>query len=154
MQNGANSRQPVSNDEESERAVLAEIERDIFQGMEVLEDAFEALHQRAEVVRAAIRQRGFGLTYNLQNRRRVIDVLPGSGNSAGSGYERPGWAAGSDGVQGGSDEEWWGGPDDFGDILPDDSVSNISSSRYRRPKRRHERKTPAPIEEEEDEEDD
>lgn len=142
------SRAPVSNDEEMEMAAIAEIEREIYAGMESLEDAFEKLHQRAEMVRTALRQRGAGLMQNLQSRRR-IDVLPtpGSGNSQHSGYERPAWAAGSD-VEGGSDDDW--ALDDI-DIMPDDSASNISSSRHRRPKRRTERRTPAPIEEDDEE---
>ncbi|QPH17521.1 hypothetical protein C2857_002381 [Epichloe festucae Fl1] len=142
------NRQPVSNDEEMEMAAIAEIEREIYAGMESLEDAFEKLHQKAEVVRTALRQRGAGLMQNLQSRRR-IDVLPapGSGNSQQSGYERPAWAAGSD-AEPGSDDDW--GLDDM-DIMPDDSASNISSSRHRRPKRRTERRTPAPIEEDEEE---
>ncbi|KZZ99673.1 hypothetical protein AAL_02245 [Moelleriella libera RCEF 2490] len=144
---GAN-KQPVSNDEETEAAAIAEIEREIYAGMEILEDAFEKLHQKAETVRTALRQRGAGLMQNLQSRRR-IDVLPtpGSGNSQQSGYERPTWATGSDG-EGASDEEW--GLDNL-DIMPDDSASNISSSRHRRPKRRTERRTPAPIEEDDEE---
>lgn len=139
-------RQAVSNDEEMEMAAIAEIEREIYQGMEALEDAFEKLHLRAETVRNALRQRGAGLMQNLQNRRR-IDVLsgPGSGNSQNSGYERPAWAAGSDGEQA-SDDDWF----EEGDIMPDDSASNISSSRHRRPKRRTERRTPAPIDEEDE----
>lgn len=130
-------------------AAIAEIEREIYKGMECLEDAFEKLHLRAEVVRTALRQRGAGLMQNLQNRRR-IDVLPGpsSGNSQGSGYERPAWAAGSE-CDPASDSEWGF---DEGDIMPDDSASNISSSRHRRPKRRTERRTPAPINEEDEEE--
>ncbi|KAF7543675.1 hypothetical protein G7Z17_g10547 [Cylindrodendrum hubeiense] len=141
-------RQAVSNDEEMEMAAIAEIEREIYKGMEHLEDAFEKLHLRAEIVRTALRQRGAGLMQNLQNRRR-IDVLPGpsSGNSQGSGYERPAWAVGSE-YDPGSDSEW--GYDE-GDIMPDDSASNISSSRHRRPKRRTERRTPAPINEEDEE---
>ncbi|GAO14868.1 uncharacterized protein UV8b_04109 [Ustilaginoidea virens] len=144
----ATNRQPVSNDEEMEMAAIAEIEREIYAGMESLEDAFEKLHQKAEVVRTALRQRGAGLMQNLQNRRR-IDVLstPGSGNSQQSGYERPAWATGSD-AEGASDEDWC--LDDV-DIMPDDSASNISSSRHRRPKRRTERRTPAPIEEDDEE---
>ncbi|POR37587.1 Uncharacterized protein TPAR_02219 [Tolypocladium paradoxum] len=141
-------RQPVSNDEEMEMAAAAEIEREIYAGMETLEDAFEKLHHKAEMVRTALRQRGAGLMQSFQNRRR-IDVLPipGSGNSQNSAYERPAWAAGSE-CDGGSDEEW--SFDDV-DIMPDDSASNISSSRHRRPKRRTERRTPAPIEEDEEE---
>ncbi|OAA45000.1 hypothetical protein NOR_03754 [Metarhizium rileyi] len=142
------NRQPVSNDEEMEMAAIAEIEREIYAGMESLEDAFEKLHQKAEMVRTALRQRGAGLMQNLQSRRR-IDVLPtpGSGNSQQSGYERPAWAVGSD-VEGTSDDDW--AMDDV-DIMPDDSASNISTSRHRRPKRRTERRTPAPIEEDEEE---
>jgi len=137
------NRQPVSHDEEVEMAVLAEIEREIYQGIEALEDAFDKLHEQAEVVRNALRQRNNGLLMNLQHRRAGrIDVLPQ--HSRGSlGYERPAWATGDDdGIMSESD---WGG-DDI-DIAPEDSASNISSSRHRRPKRRHERRTPAPIEE-------
>ncbi|KAI1452595.1 hypothetical protein F4805DRAFT_23770 [Annulohypoxylon moriforme] len=141
------SRQPVSHDEEVEMAVLAEVEREIYQGMEALEDAFEKLHLRAEMVRNALRQRNNGLLMSQQHRRSGrIDVLPQlSGNSQGS--ERPPWAVGDeDGVASESD---WGG-DDF-DLAPEDSASNISSSRHRRPKRRNERRTPAPIEEDDEE---
>lgn len=142
---GTNGRAPVSNDEEMEMAAIAQIEREIYTGMEALEDAFEKLHHQAEVVRNALRQRGAGLMQNLQSRKR-IDILsaPGSANSQDSKAERPAWAQGGDD---GSDSEW--GFDD-GDIMPDDSASNISSSRHRRPKRRTERRTPAPIEEEEE----
>ncbi|KAF4966044.1 hypothetical protein FSARC_6244 [Fusarium sarcochroum] len=141
------NRQAVSNDEEMEMAAIAEIEREIYKGMETLEDAFEKLHKKAEVVRNALRQRGAGLMQNLQNRRR-IDILsgPNSGNSQSSGYERPAWAGESD-RDPGSDDDW--AFDDV-DIMPDDSASNISSSRHRRPKRRTERRTPAPINEEDE----
>ncbi|OTA58630.1 hypothetical protein K449DRAFT_415756 [Hypoxylon sp. EC38] len=142
----SHSRQPVSHDEEVEMAVLAEVEREIYQGMEALEDAFEKLHQRAETVRNALRQRNNGLLMSLQHRRAGrIDVLPHSGNSQGS--ERPPWAVGDD--DGGASESDWGG-DDY-DLAPEDSASNISSSRHRRPKRRNERRTPAPIEEDDEE---
>lgn len=141
------NRQPVSHDEEVEMAVLAEVEREIYQGMEALEDAFEKLHEHAEVVRNSLRQRNNGLLMSLQHRRASrIDVLPQySGGSMG--YERPAWATGDD--DGVTSESDWGG-DDF-DLAPEDSASNISSSRHRRPKRRHERRTPAPIEEDDEE---
>ncbi|KAI1156265.1 hypothetical protein F4825DRAFT_404628 [Nemania diffusa] len=141
------NRQPVSHDEEVEIAVLSEVEREIYQGMEALEDAFEKLHEHAEVVRNALRQRNNGLLASQQHRRASrIDVLPQySGGSAG--YERPAWATGED--DGVTSESDWGG-DDF-DLAPEDSASNISSSRHRRPKRRHERRTPAPIEEDDEE---
>ncbi|KAI1324557.1 hypothetical protein F5Y16DRAFT_380599 [Xylariaceae sp. FL0255] len=141
------NKQPVSHDEEVEMAVLAEVEREIYQGMEALEDAFEKLHERAETVRNALRQRNNGLLMSLQHRRAgSIDVLPQ--HSGGSvGYERPSWAGTDD--DGITSESDWGG-DDI-DIAPEDSASNISSSRHRRPKRRTERRTPAPIEEDEEE---
>ncbi|KAG4216987.1 hypothetical protein PC116_g34532, partial [Phytophthora cactorum] len=97
-------------------------------------------------VRNALRQRNNGLLLSQQHRRAGrIDVLPQlSGNSQGS--ERPPWAVGDDD---GMSESDWGG-DDF-DLAPEDSASNISSSRHRRPKRRTERRTPAPIEEDDEE---
>ncbi|KAI3327128.1 hypothetical protein HD806DRAFT_383396 [Xylariaceae sp. AK1471] len=141
------NKQPVSHDEEVEMAVLAEVEREIYQGMEALEDAFEKLHERAEVVRNALRQRNNGLLMSQQYRRAGrIDVLPQHSGSS-MGYERPAWATGDeDGVTSESD---WGGDDV--DLAPEDSASNISSSRHRRPKRRNERRTPAPIEEDDEE---
>ncbi len=137
------SRQPVSHDEEVEVAVLSEVEREIYQGMEALEDAFEKLHQRAETVRNALRQRNAGLSMSMQSRRAGrIDVLPQlSGGS--QGYERPPWALGEE--DDAYSESDWGG-DDFS-IAPEDSASNVASNRHRRPKRRNERRTPAPIEE-------
>ncbi|KAI0476455.1 hypothetical protein GGR56DRAFT_471740 [Xylariaceae sp. FL0804] len=151
---GGHSRQPVSHDQEIEMAVLAEVEREIYQGMEALEDAFEKLHERAEQVRNALRQRNNGLLMSHQQRRGAagarIDVLPQlSGGSSGAAYERPPWAAGAGEDDGLTSESDWGG-DDF-DLAPEDSASNISSSRHRRPKRRNERRTPAPIEEDEEE---
>ena len=144
------SRHAVSNDEETEVAAVAEVEREIFAGMEALEDAFEMLHRKAETVRTALRQRGAGLQVSLQNRRASslgggagIDVLPNSGGLS-PGCERPSWGDEESMVS----ESDWGG-DDF-ELAPDDSASNISSSRHRRPKRRNERRTPAPIEEEEE----
>ncbi|EJP68561.1 5-Methylcytosine G/T mismatch-specific DNA glycosylase, putative [Beauveria bassiana ARSEF 2860] len=142
---GPSSRLAVSNDEETEMAAIAEMEREIYQGMESLEDAFEKLHHRAEVVRTALRQRGAGLMQSLQSRRRV-DVLPAQTPTPGAGQERASWAPSSEG-EAPSDDDWF---EEY-DIMPDDSASNISSSRHRRPKRRTERRTPAPIEEDEEE---
>ncbi|PSR80870.1 hypothetical protein BD289DRAFT_373318 [Coniella lustricola] len=147
-------RHPVSNDEESEIAALAELEREIYVGMEALEDAFEALHQRAEMVRTALRQRGAGLSMSLQHRRGYgfgdaggVQVLPQSGGSA-SGLDRPAWADESESLASESDD--WAMGEEF-ELRPDDSASNISSSRQRRPRRRDERRgTPAPIREEEE----
>lgn len=146
-------RQPVSNDEESEIAALAELEREIYVGMEALEDAFEGLHQRAEMVRTALRRRGAGLSMSLQHRRGYgfdeaggVQVLPQSGGSAG--MDRPVWADEAESLASESDD--WGIVDEY-ELRPDDSASNISSSRQRRPRRRDERRgTPAPIQEEEE----
>ncbi|KAJ5331223.1 hypothetical protein N7476_001006 [Penicillium atrosanguineum] len=128
---------PIALDEETEIAALAEIERDIFLSMEAMEDAFEALHLKAEVVRRALRERGAGLSVANQSRR-------GSYVEArlGTPFSQHEWESGME--------------DDFLDddrsLAPDDSASNISSNRRRRPKRRTERRTPAPVEEEDEEE--
>ncbi|KAH9905353.1 hypothetical protein F4778DRAFT_705067 [Xylariomycetidae sp. FL2044] len=149
---GSHNRQAVSHDEEVEMAVLAEVEREIYQGMEALEDAFETLHNRAQTVRDALRQRNNGLLMSQQHRRAGrIDVLPQLSGGSRDGYEmRPPWARGGDDFydDGVASESDWGGDD--APIAPEDSASNISSSRHRRPKRRNERRTPAPIEEEEE----
>jgi hypothetical protein len=142
----------VTHDEEIEVATLAELEREIFSGMEALEDAFEKLHDRAMAVRDGLRRRGAALQMSLQQRRggaigpggRGIDVLPLSGSSGV--YDRPAWAD-EESVDG-ADSEWGG--DDISELAPDDSASQVSSNRLRRPKRRRERATPAPIEEEDE----
>jgi len=160
-------RAAVSHDEETEIAVVAELEREIFNGMEALEDAFEKLHERAIVVRDALRRRGAALAMSLQQRRgfgyKGIDVLPLSGSSGA--HDRPAWADEEslmDGEAGGYSglppglpvdaESFFGNwADDISELAPDDSASQVcSSNRMRRPKRRRERATPAPIEEEEE----
>ncbi|KAI4115487.1 MAG: hypothetical protein LQ345_003916 [Seirophora villosa] len=131
---------PVSLDEETEIATLAEIEREIYLGMEALEDAFEALHGKAETVRNALRQRGAGLAMANQMRRGSV----GGGNSLDARLGTPagvGWESETDDGLG----------DEGSEIGPDDSASNVSRSRRRRPGRRHERRTPAPVEEEDEE---
>ncbi len=144
------SRGAVTHDEETEVAALAELEREIFNGMEALEDAFEKLHEQAMGVRDGLRRRGAALQMSLQQRRfgaavgRGIDVLPLSGSSGG--YDRPAWAD-EESVDG-ADSEWGG--DDISELAPDDSASQVSSNRLRRPKRRRERATPALIEEEDE----
>ncbi|EPE24155.1 hypothetical protein GLAREA_08005 [Glarea lozoyensis ATCC 20868] len=141
------SKNPVSNDEETEIAVLAEIEREIYLGMEALEDAFEGLHRKAEYVRRALRERGAGLSMSLQSRRSSLqDPMRFGTPGLGVGYERPTW-----GEQSELSESDWDPTDEQSEIAPDDSASNISSSRHRRPKRRTERRTPAPVEEEDEE---
>ena len=141
---GAHYGAPIAYDEETEIATLADIERDIYSGMEALEDAFEALHVKAETVRQALRERGAGLA-SMQQRRRGgfgdgIEVRTGTpANGIGIGG---GWEAETDDGLG----EWEG----IGELAPDDSASNISSSRRRRPRRRNERRTPALVEEEDE----
>lgn len=127
---------PIALDEEMEIAALAEVEREIYLGMEALEDAFEALHCKAETVRRALRERGAGLSVANQNRRgSYVEARMGTPSAVGNGCDS-------------------GPEDDFLDdgisLAPDDSASNISSNRRRRPKRRTERRTPAPVEEEDE----
>jgi hypothetical protein len=147
-------RHPVSNDEETEIAVLAEVEREIYLSMERLEDAFEALHRKAEFVRRALRERGAGLSMSLQSRRTSHpDILtastPGLPSAGlGPGYERPSWAEG--GSEMASESDWDVDNDLQSELAPDDSASQISSARHRRPKRRNERRTPALVEEEDE----
>jgi hypothetical protein len=138
---------PVALDEETEIACLAEIEREIYTGMEALEDAFEALHLKAETVRKALRERSAGLAAAAQRRRGptagAIEVRMDTPASVNGDFHRS-WEAETDDGLG----DW----DGVSEIAPDDSASNISSSRRRRPKRRHERRTPALVEEDEEEE--
>ncbi|MDI1493487.1 MAG: hypothetical protein OHK93_005277 [Ramalina farinacea] len=150
---------PVALDEETEIATLAEVEREIYLGMEALEDAFEALHQKAEVVRSALRERGAGLMAQASQRRRavagsmsVLDPRMGTPASCGVWAVEGGESTDDDGDATGS--EWGDGADGQSELAPDDSASNISRSRVRRPRRRTERrKTPAPVEEEDEEPD-
>jgi hypothetical protein len=89
-----------------------------------------------------LRQRGAGLQMSLQQRRGLFTGILGDGEGT-SGEWAPEQSESM------ASESDWGG-DDQSEIAPDDSASNISSSRTRRPKRRNERRTPAPIEEEEE----
>lgn len=129
---------PVAMDEETEIAVLAEIEREIYLGMEALEDGFEALHSKAEVVRRALRERGAGLSIASQCRQGSQDLDARLGTPASGGYP---WENETDD----------GFDDGMSELAPDDSASSVSRSRHRRPKRRTERRTPALVEEEESE---
>ncbi|CAD6498849.1 BgTH12-04507 [Blumeria graminis f. sp. triticale] len=144
------ARRPVLNDEETEIEVVAEVEREIYLGMEALEEAFENLHRKAEHVRRGLRERGAGLTISLRSRRlaQPANINPNQDDFSGSdlspGYERRGWSERSNILS----ECEWDHCDEFSELAPDDSASNISSSRHRRPKRRNERNKPARIEEE------
>ena len=126
---------PVQIDEETEVAVLAEVEREIYLGMEAMEDAFEQLHIAAENVRRRLRERGAALSMVAQARRgsamggiEVRTDTPASFRDADEGLE-----------------------DLRSEIGPDDSASNVSHNRKRRGHRARERRvqTPAMVEEEE-----
>jgi len=126
----------VQIDEETEIAVLGEIEREIFLGMEAMEDAFEHLHNQAELVRRRLRDRASALAMVAQQRR----------------------GAGMDGIEVRTDtpanvRDGDEGVDDArSEIGPDDSASNVSHNRRRKAHRVRERRTPAPVEEESEEE--
>ncbi|KAI9891770.1 MAG: hypothetical protein M1814_002334 [Vezdaea aestivalis] len=143
---------PVAFDEEQEIAALAEIEREIYVGMEALEDAFEGLHRKAETVRQQIRERNAGLSSSAtaQNGASAIEVVSGTPGPAGMTWAYPSVSEIDDESEAGDIPAWRGvaGVESVSELAPDDSASNISSSRYRRPKRRNERRTPAPLEEE------
>ncbi|KAJ9645061.1 hypothetical protein H2199_003065 [Coniosporium tulheliwenetii] len=136
---------PVQLDEETEIAVLAEVEREIYLGMEALEDAFEVLHTKAEAVRKALRDRSGGLAAAAQARRRSMG---GAEEYVGV---RMGTPASGFGGWGGWESETDDGIGEGSELAPDDSASNISYNRRRRPGRKKERRTPAPVEEEDEE---
>ena len=140
---------PIAFDEETEIAILADVERDIYAGMEQLEDAFEQLHLKAEAIRRALQERAAGLAVAQQRRRGVNNVevridTPANGQNVGfAGLEGlRNWEAETDDGLG----DW----DGVSELAPDDSASNISSSRRRRPKRRTERARGTPMIQEED----
>ncbi|PIA90690.1 hypothetical protein CB0940_11375 [Cercospora beticola] len=121
---------PVQLDEDTEIAVAAELERNLFMDMERLEDAFEILHGRAELVRQMLRERSAGLAAQAQARR-------GSGiDPIGVRLDTP--ASGITDIEEGDDD----GLDDMESLAPDDSASQISSNRMRR--HRDRKRTPAP----------
>jgi len=138
-------------DEETEIAVLAEVEREIYAGMEALEDAFEALHTKAEIVRRALRERSTGLAIAAQARRgsnaehpEVRLGTPGSNVVGGWNGVGGAFGVGSENWEQETDD----GIDETASLAPDDSASNVSFSRRR--KHRSERRTPAAVEEEDE----
>lgn len=126
---------PVQMDEETEIAVLAEVEREIYRGMEALEDQFELLHRQAEAVRQRLRERSAGLAMAAKARRGSMasDIGVRIGTPGGP------W----------DDEQQSIFDDGRSELAPDDSASNVDFGRKRRSKR-HERRTPAVPEEDED----
>jgi len=117
---------PVQLDEDTELAVLAEVEREIFLGMDAIEDAVQALHLQAQNVRLALQRRGAGLAMQARMRREEAAAAMGR---AGTGT--PGVGPGIEPV--GAGEGVRRGPtppddDGFSDVIslaPDDSASNI-----------------------------
>ena len=81
---------------------------------EALEDAFEALHGRAETVRRALRERAAGLAMASQARRgNVGGILEAR---MGTPAVVPWETSGESGAEGTDGEGWW----DAGSIAPDD----------------------------------
>lgn len=132
---------PVQLDEDTEIAVLAEVERNLFTDMERFEDAFEILHSRAELVRQLLRERGAGLAMQSTLRRGSngpnIEVRLDTPASGITDFEDSGDATDDD-----------DGLADLASLAPDDSASQISVNRRHR--KRHERRTPAPVAEEDE----
>jgi hypothetical protein len=137
---GAGAPAPVQMDEETEIAVLAEVERNLFNDMERFEDAFEILHSRAELVRQMLRNRQAGLAMQAQLRR---------GSGEGDPFVRldtP--ASGVTDFEESEDD----GLGDLASLAPDDSASQISVNRrsHRHKERKASRRTPAPVMEEDE----
>ncbi|KAI9728946.1 MAG: hypothetical protein M1828_000031 [Chrysothrix sp. TS-e1954] len=142
---------PVQVDEETEIAVLAEVEREIYLGMEALEDAFETLHLKAESVRRALRERSAGLALAAKNRRGgyadEIEARLGTPAIGANGH--------ADLARHPTDEDDGIG-DERSELAPDDSASNAGfKERERRGRRKRrlggkkERKTEMVLEEDE-----
>ena len=165
---------PVQLDEDTEIAVLAEVEREIYLGMEALEDAFESLHSQAEQVRVRMRERGAALALRAAQTRPGAEHssvrlgTPGPTSEAwdrlrsvGTGIHEPD----KNDVQ-----SIFGGGllDGRSELAPDDSASNVGwrerekRSRYKKHRpggadkgakeRRSERRTSAPLEDVDEEE--
>lgn len=141
---------PVQVDEETEIAILAEVEREIHASMDQLENAFESLHIQAEACRERLRHRSAALLMAAQARRGVgaggIEVRMGT----------PASGVGGEGGYGGLGVDDWAGADLRSEVGPDDSASNVSHNRRRAHRRRHEGKmssrTPGPVMEDVEEE--
>ncbi|KAF2481045.1 hypothetical protein BDY17DRAFT_254061 [Neohortaea acidophila] len=131
---------PVQLDEDTELAVLAEVERNLFNDMERFEDAFEILHSRAELVRQLLRQRSAALAMQASVRRGA-----GAADSvAAIRLDTPASAANTD-IE---NEAAFGegvddGLEDLASLAPDDSASQISVG-PRRVGRHRRRWTPGP----------
>lgn len=139
---------PVQVDEETEIQVLAEIEREIFRGMEALEDQFERLHHQAEAVCKRLRERGTGLQIARHARRGSLGSEPGVVRG-GTPMSMGGY---SNGIWTPDLQEGLFFDDGRSELAPDDSASNIGfARRHHRREGRHSRNTPAPVAEEDEE---
>lgn len=128
---------PVQMDEDTEIAILAEVEREIYAAMDALENAFEVLHINAEVARNRLRNRAAALQMVAQARRGSAGVEVRTDTPASFGNP---------------DLDRDSLEDLRSEIGPDDSASNVSHNRHRRAHRTRARRTPAPVEEEIEEE--
>lgn len=129
-------------------AVASEIERNLYQYMEVFEDAFEDFHRQVEDMRQQLRERVAGLSLAAQLRRPSQPEIVCSTPGLGPGYERNGNGFGfGDAESEMSENNWLEGQES--EICPNDSASQISSNRFKTPKRRTKRRTPALVEEDE-----
>lgn len=144
---GAATPAPVQMDEETEIAVLAEVEREIFRGMEDLEDQFEKLHFQAEAVRQRLRERSAGLAMQAQARRGSLASEPGARMGTPASM-----VMGAGGPWSPDPQEGVYLDDAKSELAPDDSASNIGFGRRHRRDGRHSRRTPAPVAEEEEDE--
>ena len=117
---------PVQLDEDTELAVLAEVEREIFLGMDAIEDAVQALHLQAQNVRLALQRRGAGLAMQARMRREEAAAAMGRAGTGTPGVglngEETSRGLAPAGVRTDADD------DGFSDVIslaPDDSASNI-----------------------------
>lgn len=145
---------PVALDEETELAVLAEVEREIYSGMDALEDAFQALHFKAEAVRTALQHRHAGLAMQARLRQSQSQLE----GDAMARAETPGGIPSQGGKDGYRDSPWDtniangagfgnGVVDDDGmsgilSLAPDDSASNIGWRRREERKLRERERRP------------
>ncbi|KAF1355365.1 hypothetical protein BDV97DRAFT_278546, partial [Delphinella strobiligena] len=138
---------PVQVDEETEIQVLAEIEREIFRGMEALEDQFERLHHQAEAVCKRLRERGTGLQIARHARRGSLGSEPGVVRG-GTPMSMGGY---SNGIWTPDLQEGLFFDDGRSELAPDDSASNIGfARRHHRREGRQSRNAPAPVAEEDE----
>jgi len=138
----ASTRSSTNPDAETEMRTLADVEMQIYTGMEALEDAFEALHAKAETVRRALRERGAGLA--AAARAEALDAKLGISASVGRMCgDAVGTIEESENEQDGRRRMRNVDVDDstsdvVSELAPDDSASNIGFVERHRRRRREE----------------